>query len=205
MLKLDFSNFFPSITMDDIVRHLSVHLPLAFDPSAARLIAYCSVWARNRQRPLRLCIGAPSSPLLSNSVMHQFDELLASQACLDSITYTRYADDITLSSNEPGTLGAYPKRVIELLDSLVYPRLKLNSEKTMFLSKAAKRVITGVILTPDDKVSIGRARKREIRAMYHKSITSGLDAEQSQRLNGLIAFAEDIEPGYSSRLRHREA
>lgn len=203
-LKLDFSNFFPSISFEDITRHLAVYAPLHFDPSAARLIAYCCVWAKNRERPLRLCIGAPSSPLLSNSLMFSFDEQLTARATLDGVAYSRYADDITLSSLEHRILGSYPEFVSNTLHALVYPRLSLNEAKTVFISKAVKRVVTGICLTPDDQLSIGRERKREIRAMYHHQQTGRLAPEDIQRLNGLLAFAEDVEPGFVNRLRSKK-
>jgi RNA-directed DNA polymerase len=102
LLKMDFRNFFPSILMTDIVRHLEIHCGQQYDSSAIKLIAYVCTWAPKRQGPLRLCIGAPSSPLLSNSVMFDFDKQLSSAAASDRVTYTRYADDLALSSRTSG-------------------------------------------------------------------------------------------------------
>ncbi len=200
LLKMDFTNFFPSILMTDIIRHLEVHCSQHYDAAAIRLIAYVCTWAPKRQGPLRLCVGAPSSPLLSNSVMFDFDTRLMAFAATGQVTYTRYADDLTLSASASGVLSSYPNFVSELAESLDYPKLVLNGKKTVFASRAGRRIVTGVTLTADHQLSIGRIRKREIRAMYHRMTMGKLSPDEQRVLAGLIAFANDIEPGFSAWL-----
>nr|WP_256228305.1 retron St85 family RNA-directed DNA polymerase [Variovorax sp. YR750] len=200
LLKMDFRNFFPSILMTDIIRHLKIHCGQQYDASAIKLIAYVCTWAPGRQGPLRLCIGAPSSPLLSNSVMFDFDTQLSSVAAADGVRYTRYADDLALSVCRSGALKNYPSLVSKIVADLKYPQLKLNEGKTVFASRAGRRVVTGVTLTADHQLSIGRTRKREIRAMYHRMVLGKLSAEEQRELAGLIAFADDIEPGFAAWL-----
>lgn len=202
MLKLDFTNFFPSILRSDLDSHLECHCSDFLDPAARQLVAHVCCWARHREPPLRLCIGAPSSPLLSNSLMFEFDSRLAALAEAEGVVYTRYADDITLSSRDRGRIDRYGEIVKELLGELHYPRLTLNETKTVRASRAGKRVVTGLVLTPEGKVSIGRDRKRLIRAMYHRSLTQELSEKEAQELSGLLAFADSIEPGFFQRLKH---
>ncbi len=200
MLKLDFTNFFPSIVRSDIEEHLTRHCSEQLDPSARRLVAHVCCWARKRQPPLRLCIGAPSSPMISNSNMFEFDSRLASIAGGDGVIYTRYADDITLSCRDRGAIDRYKDVVTSLLAELAYPRLTINESKTVYASRAGKRIVTGLVLTPDGNVSIGRDRKRLIRAMYYRSLTQQLSDNEAQALAGLISFADSVEPGFSQRL-----
>ena len=202
MLKLDFTNFFPSILRSDLYLHLDRHCSHLLDPSARKLIAHVCCWVRRRQPPLRLCIGAPSSPLMSNSLMFEFDSRLAALTEQDGVVYTRYADDLTLSSRERGRIDRYEDVVKGLLSDLQYPRLTLNAAKTVRASRAGKRVVTGLVLTPEGTVSIGRDRKRQIRAMYHQSLSKELSEKEAQRLSGLLAFAESIEPGFCQRLKN---
>ncbi len=200
MLKLDFQAFFPSIVMSDVVLHLSRYCSEEYDSSAVRLIAYVCCWTPDRTPPLRLCIGAPSSPLLSNSVVFDLDERLSEQAASDGVAYTRYADDITFSCNQPDTLKQYPEIIQKLVDDIVYPRLKLNDAKTVFASRRGRRVITGLVLTPDYKLSVGRDRKRLIRAMHHRKTLGKLTPAEEQVLAGLVAFVDSIEPGFGERI-----
>lgn len=200
MLKLDFKDFFPSIKRKDIESHLKSKCSDHLDSSAIRMISYLSTWAPLRQTPLRLCIGAPSSPLLSNTVMYDFDVAL-SQICADrAVKYTRYADDITLSSLKKHVLEEFVGIITNQLEELPYPRIALNAKKSVFASKAGRRIVAGVTITPTRSVSIGRDRKRLIRAMYHRYIKGLLSADETRKLFGLIAFAEHIEPGYAIRL-----
>lgn len=202
MLKLDFTDFFPSILQSDIFSHLDRHCSEYFDPFALKLMAHVCCWAPKRKPPLRLCIGAPSSPLLSNSIMFEFDTHLSQAADLDGVAYTRYADDITLSTRDRGKVDRYSEVVKGILNNLSYPKLKLNDGKTVRASRAGKRIVTGLVLTPDGNISIGRERKRIIRAMYHRSLTQQLSDEQTQLLVGLLAFAESIESGFTQRLKN---
>lgn len=199
LLKLDFTNFFPSIVKDDIRSHLSRYCS-DLDESASDLIAHVCCWAPHRQYPLRLCIGAPTSPLLSNSVMYDFDLLLDGVAKDDEVVYTRYADDITLSTSRPGILDRYVDLIERFLQEIAYPRVELNTTKTVRASRASRRVVTGLILTPTGNVSIGRNRKRLIRAMFHRSAQGRLSDEEKKVLDGLLAFAESVEPGFRKRL-----
>ncbi|MFV3378719.1 retron St85 family RNA-directed DNA polymerase, partial [Pseudomonas sp. NY11226] len=142
LLKLDFSNFFPSITKQDVLNHLGHYCVDSLPPSSRELIAQACCWAPKREFPLRLCIGAPSSPILSNSVMYDFDCQLADAAESEGITYTRYADDITLSAKKSGILDRYIDVVSDLLGSIKYPRLRLNMDKVVKASRASKRMVT---------------------------------------------------------------
>lgn len=200
LLKLDFQNFFPSILADDIFRHLQAHCSETYDTSAIRLLSYVCTWSRERKPPLRLCIGAPSSPLLSNSILYFFDVRLSAITDAEGVVYTRYADDLTLSCSNPGILEKYIGVVANVAEALEYPTLKLNVGKTVLASRAGRRLVTGITLTPDFSLSIGRERKRLIRAMFHRNQMGRLSPEEQQRLTGLLAFADDIEPGFSTRL-----
>ena len=200
MLKLDFQSFFPSILQSDLVLHFERHCSEYLDASARKLLAKACCWARRRQPPLRLCIGAPSSPLLSNSLMYEFDCRLAEVANGEGVVYTRYADDITISARDRGCIDGYLNIAQEILADISYPRLKLHPKKTVFASRACRRSVTGLVLTPDGKLSIGHERKRLIRAMYHRSLLGLLSQEQILEMDGLIAFADSVEPGFSLRL-----
>lgn len=203
LLKLDFVDFFPSILRGDIRAHLDRYCAERFDAGARIVFSHLLCWVRKRIPPLRLCIGAPSSPFISNSILYDFDCSLSELANERDVTYTRYADDITLSARNRGQLDAFVPAVRDMLERLSYPRLSLNDGKTVQASRAGRRVVTGLVLTPEGRVSIGRERKRLIRAMYHRSLAGLLDPKELLQLSGLMAFAEGVEPGFCARLRGR--
>ncbi|MBR7437195.1 reverse transcriptase domain-containing protein, partial [Klebsiella pneumoniae] len=71
-------------------------------------------WKLRRSSPLRLSIGAPSSPKISNVVMYFFDEKMTKKCAALGITYSRYADDLTFSTKVKGVLFNVPKIVREI-------------------------------------------------------------------------------------------
>ncbi|MBD9465109.1 retron St85 family RNA-directed DNA polymerase [Pseudomonas tolaasii] len=197
MVKLDFKDFFPSIKIDDLIAHFQKSLPF-LDLLEIRYIARLS--CINRGNGGALSIGSPASPILSNSIMYEFDSVVADWASQNKFVYTRYADDLTFSTALPYASESVVPVIKDLLSSLKYPRLSLNVDKTIHLSKRGSRRITGLVITNDDKVSLGRDRKREISALVHKYGLGLLEQKDVFRLQGLLGFAADVEPLFLSRL-----
>lgn len=204
ILKMDFKNFFPSIEFKDLCAHLQKYASSRYDNSATEMISRICSWAPNRSPPLRLCIGAPSSPLLSNSVLYDFDLSIEAIATSDKVTYTRYADDLTFSSSTPDALKNYPEIVEKTVASLTFPSLKVNTKKTVFASRAGLRMVTGITLTSDRDLSVGRDRKRLARSMFHHFSLGQLNDKDVGKMWGLLSFIDHIEPGFSLRLRTRK-
>lgn len=119
------------------------------------------------------------------------------------INYTRYADDIYLSTNRPNLLRKAHQQVTIILRSLDFPTLSLNEEKTVETSRKHRRLVTGLSLTSDQKISLGREKKRKLRALVHKLGNDALDADQTEYLSGFLAFAKSIEPEFIKRLENK--
>lgn len=81
------------------------------------------------------------------------------------------------------------------------PKLALNESKTVAATKKYKRFVTGLILTNDNKVSLGQQRKRTIRAAVHHYSLGKLNIDEQARLAGMLAFATSIEPDFLARLQ----
>jgi len=201
MLKIDFEKFFPSVKKRDIKDHLTKHLGNELTPDTLEMIAHSLVWAPSRTPSFELCIGAPTSPLISNSILFELDTAIAEYCISKSVTFSRYADDLTFSCSNKLVLNQVLSHVRLLLHRIEYPRLAINEHKTVFASRRSRRCVTGIVLTPDHKLSVGRKRKREIRAMYHHFLLGELDSDQVEELFGLIGFVEDIEPGFFASLK----
>lgn len=199
LLKLDFENFFPSIRAEDFRLHLATHLAMELPEQVAlgRLL-----FRDDREKPgLTLSIGAPSSPYISNSIMFGFDQELEDFCSKIDVKYSRYADDLALSTNTPNILNEVKEFVDVLCERMPYPRLKLNEAKTVFASKKHRRQLTGLVLSNDGSASIGRERKREIRAMAHRFSENMLEAEDVAKLRGLISFVMSIDKKYIESIK----
>lgn len=195
LLKMDFSDFFPSIVSDDLVHHVEKHKGKLGerDRTALKKLFF---WRTKDSSEHRLSIGAPSSPFISNTILFEFDTIVDSFCIQKGITYTRYADDLTFTTNISGLLFGLPKFVGGVLGELEYPKLKINQDKTVFSSKKNNRHVTGLVLTNDNTVSLGREKKRYIRSLVYRFYNEKLSNDESIKLRGLISFAKHIEPTY---------
>ena len=203
LLKMDFKDFFPSIKPEDFRQYIGA---LENPPINEREVDFSIpllFWKPKRSLSLELSIGAPSSPILSNIVMFEFDSLV-NKLCLENkVTYTRYADDLTFSNDEKGVLFGIHDEIKEIVGELTSPNLSINTEKTVFSSKKHRRRVTGLILTNENRISIGREKKRLIRSYVHKFALGNLCDEKSKLLKGLIGFVSDVEPEFIKRIEKK--
>lgn len=204
LLKMDFQGFFPSIHPQDLIDHINNYLPGRFSADDLRTICQICFWKRQGEDPLQLSIGGPSSPFISNTLLYDFDQRMSEICEAKHVVFTRYADDLTFSTNAPNLLRDIEVAVCDLLQSIDYPRLTLNDDKTVHTSKRHKRRVTGLILSSQNEISLGRDRKRYISLLIDHAINKNdLCTKDSQKLIGLIAFANDVEPDFLERLKRK--
>ena len=200
LLKMDFSDFFPSLRPPDLIQHVEKHLNKEIEGQDRWCLERLFFYSNRQQQRTELSIGAPSSPFISNTLMYDFDCLISTECENRDITYTRYADDITLSTNVRQCLFEFPDVVVDFLANLEYPNVSINGAKTVFLSKKVNRHVTGLVLTNDGEISIGRSKKRFIRSLVHTFGLGKLDNEQTNYLRGYLSFVADVEPEFIDAL-----
>jgi RNA-directed DNA polymerase len=201
LFKTDFVDFFPSLKASDLESHIRMHVDGRFDADELRLIRRALHWhALPGSRELEVCIGAPSSPFIANTLMYEFDSKVVEWCDSREIVYTRYADDLAFSTAVPDVLRGVLPMLLNVLASVHYPRVRLNHDKNVWTSTKRNRTVTGLVLANQGFVSLGHAKKRELRAMLHHFVTGRLDRGASLRLKGLIAFALDVEPDFVKRM-----
>jgi RNA-directed DNA polymerase len=202
LLKLDFTDFFPSIKASDFKLYMAEHAP-EFTELEVDLLARILFWNPRDSKDLCLSIGAPSSPLLSNLLLWDFDSSVATFCKRLRVSYTRYADDLSFSASKSESLKEVEEMVGGLCEGLKAPKLNLNLEKTVRVSKKRSRRVTGLVLTNDGKVSLGRDQKRQIRATVHHFIAGRLTDDERGKLRGTLAYVNSVEPSFLTRLRRR--
>ena len=197
LLKIDFSEFFPSIKAEHFVSFMRSYGEAPADIDVARHICFKRDKAKGT---LQLAIGAPSSPLLSNILLHSLDSQIELFTSSHSVTYTRYADDLSFSCGSAGILTKIESALPEIIEKHCIIPLKINKEKTTHASKKNGRRITGLNITPEGSISVGQERKRLLRSQVHKYKTGALPAEETEALRGYLAFLNSVEPTHLSRL-----
>jgi len=200
-LKPDFEAFFPSIKVADwrtFLRHDEGNI---FHPDDIGVTARLLFWGAGKLEPQCLSIGAPTSPILSNILLFDFDSRLATAAAQHAVRYTRYADDITLSAASKESVIKFEKFIRREVTRMHSPKLTFNQSKRGIYTKSQRRMVTGLIITPVGEVSIGRERKRKISVLLHKFSLGELDDERIGNLKGLLGFTIANEPSFVDRMR----
>ena len=203
LLKMDFEGFFPSIKVDDWMRFARRNRRPEIELADLTLYARLLFWSAEKGSPLPRClsIGAPSSPAMSNILLHPLDMELSAYAKRIGVKYTRYADDITVSATDAAPIRAFETFARKAVARQKSPLLRFNEEKRRFHTKAGRRTVTGLVITPDRKISIGRERKREISAMMHHLSLGRLNDENRALLKGLLGFCLSVEVTFVETLR----
>ena len=174
VVNLDLKNFFPSIHFGR-VRGVFKSKPFEFsDEVATTLAKICCYKAVLPQ-------GSPSSPVISNYVCRSLDNSLHAFAIRNKLLYTRYADDITFSTNLkelPEALGVITADATlqlseELLKIITTNHFEVNEAKLHYALKNNRQEVTGLVV--NEKVNVKRTYIRQIRAMLHAWQKYGLD------------------------------
>lgn len=201
LLKMDFKDFFPSIKASDFEQHTQKYAA-EFSGDIAPL-SHILFRKPKKTADLVLSIGAPSSPVVSNTIVYDLDVEISRYTSGNRIIYTRYADDLIFSTNDRDVLKELYEFVKNACGRLNYPQLTLNFEKTVFSSKKWNRTVTGLVLSNDQKVSIGWEKKRELRLQIHRYLMGKLAAEDVAKLRGYLAFVRDVEPTLFEKCRSK--
>lgn len=182
VLNIDIKDFFPTINFGR-VRGLFRAKPYNLPDNVATVLA--QICCHENQLPQ----GAPTSPIISNMICSKMDSELSKLAKLTGCTYSRYADDITLSTNKP----YFPSRIaqvknegdnviIELsqafTDILTNNGFIVNSKKVRLQTSNFRQEVTG--LTVNESVNVSRRYVRQVRAMLHALEKFGEDCAKKE-------------------------
>ncbi len=141
MVNIDLKDFFHAVSRKRVVEMFSKP-PFNFRRELPEMLANLTTFED------RLPMGTPTSPVLSNFACRDLDRELIIFAERMGLTYTRYADDMTFSSNQKMEAQAFNvlKGIIEKYD------FKINERKLKFYGPNDAKIITGLIVT--DKVAL---------------------------------------------------
>ena len=164
VLNLDLSDFFTSITAN-MVEHFLVKMGIA--SLVARDIATICTYPSVTDHHVRNIVpqGAPTSPVISNICAMTLDNRLSGLARRFHLTYTRYADDITFSSNHNVYQkdGEFMKELQRIIDDCHFA---INPKKTRLLKRGSRQEVTG--LTVSKRTNVSRKYIKNLRAQIHR-------------------------------------
>lgn len=209
----DFSDFFGSTTLDFLLSQMEMIYPFHF-------ILQNPEGKAELTKALQLCFldgglpqGTPISPWITNMMMIPFDHIVTNTLTefqfpntdrTERFVYTRYADDIIVSSRGTFNVKEIENFIQNTLFSMNAP-FALNPEKTHYGSRAGANWNLGLMVNKDNEITVGHKKKKELEAMLTNYILDRAngnpwDLDDIYALQGKIAYFRSIEAAKIERL-----
>jgi retron-type reverse transcriptase len=203
VFNLDLKDFFHSINFGRVYGFFIKDRNFSLDPKTATVIAQIACYQN------RLPQGSPCSPVISNLIAHILDIKLNKLANGLHCTYTRYADDITFSTNE----NQFPEPIARLvrgsddkwvagdgtLRLLNRAGFQVNHDKTRMQRRDSRQDTTGLIV--NQKLNVRHEYYKQVRAMCHHLFVNGYAHSgtkggtlpiKNQAVDGMLGFIYQV-------------
>ncbi|RSL29691.1 RNA-directed DNA polymerase [Salibacterium salarium] len=190
VLNIDLENFFESFNFGRVRGFFIKNNHLLLPNEVATVIAQLSCYQG------KLPQGAPSSPIITNLICEILDLRLLKIARRYKVDYTRYADDLTFSTNKNSFLEQETRFLEEISKELKRSGFEINEKKTRLQFKDSRQVVTGLVV--NKKVNVKRDYYKNTRAMAHTLYTQGkfeIDGEEAtiDQLEGRFSFINQLD------------
>jgi len=223
VLKMDLSDFFPSITG---ARIQTIFRMLGYPESVADVLGgICTnavprrVWREataeaNPEQLYDACLlhtrphlpqGAPTSPALANICAYRIDCRLTGLARSAGAEYTRYADDLAFSGGDDF------EHVVERFSTHVAAvfleeGFHVNHRKTRIMRQGVRQRLVGLVA--NQHANVPRTDFDRLKAMLHNCVRQGVQSQNRTAhprfrayLDGRIGWVESVNPAKGQRLR----
>ncbi|MBC9031828.1 RNA-directed DNA polymerase [Sphingomonas sp. JC676] len=173
VFNVDLADFFGTINFGRVRGFLMTNKHFALHERAATVLAH--IVCDDNSLPQ----GAPTSPVVSNLIAHILDVRLAKLSRRFGLYYTRYADDLTFSTNSrtfapeiaindgAGGWAAGPA----LIKAIQRSGFALNPKKTRMQLRQSRQDVTGLVV--NEKVNIRSEYYRDARAKCDRLFKTG--------------------------------
>ena len=207
--QTDIKDFFNSINAVDIEEIIDKNLN---DTSISDIEIYKNQLLKLTTIEDRLPIGFSTSPNISNTCLFSFDNELEAFCIDQNITYTRYSDDIILSTNYKNILEPARDFIADKLKFFYGERIEINPKKTKFTHKGGKIKLLGLVILPTGKVSVDMKMKSQLEILLHFYINdrekyadylkTSYDGNPS-KISGQLNYINAIDSSYLDKLRKK--
>ena len=205
--RTDIVNFFPSISSSLIKENIHQDISKLSYLDQENLALYLDKILSLVTIEDKLPIGFSTSPFISNYIMRKYDVNIKLFCANNNLIYTRYSDDIIISSYKNIDKDYITDNIKNILQQENSP-FNLNRSKTKVLTKKHKIKILGLTIN-NNMISVDRKVKDKIEIGIHyfmkdrlkfKDYFSSNEKSAKRELAGNISYAINIEPDYLQKL-----
>lgn len=180
VLNIDLENFFESFHFGRVRGFFIKNNNFLLSNEVATVIAQLTCYEG------KLPQGAPTSPIITNLICEILDQRILKIAKKYKLDYTRYADDLTFSTNDKKFLDLQTEFYERLSSELIRAGFKINEKKKRLQLRDSRQVVTGLVV--NKKINVNRIYYKETRAMAHQ-----LYKEGKFEINGKLANLNQLE------------
>lgn len=196
VLNIDLADFFDSFHFGRICGYFEKNKYFELPHEVAVIISQLACY--NGKLPQ----GAPTSPVITNLICQILDVKVLKLAKQYKLNYTRYADDMTFSTNDKNFLRHLDGFYERLTKLIQHEGFLINEKKTRLQYKDSKQVVTGLVV--NKKINVDRIYYKQTRAMANSLYTSGkysIDNVEGtiEQLEGRFSFINQIDK-YNNKL-----
>lgn len=159
-----------------------------------------------------LPVGFATSPPISNACLFEFDNLLQAYCVNKGLIYTRYADDLIISSNSREDLADLSEKVQEVLIQTCGDKMELHRGKTKVTHVGSKIKLLGMVILPNGSVSVDIKFKSKIEVILHfystdrEKFLNFVDSDIGgglERISGYLGYINTVDKNYLNKLRRK--
>lgn len=201
-IKLDIKNFFNSIDIELLIDNIIelMEIDKIFRDQIKIIVKSCTYKSM-------LPLGFTISPLLTEIYMKEFDKDVLNLLSKYGLVYTRYADDIMLSSNKTINEEVQKNVYTEIEKLLAKRKLKINMKKYSFINfseigQHVKYVGLNIVKGANGNfLSVGKKYKNTVAKDYLKYLELPSDVKEQKIIRfyeakiiaGKISFIKQVE------------
>ncbi len=202
VLNFDLEDFFNSFNFGRVRGFFIKNRYWQLNPDIATIIAQLT--CHNGVLPQ----GAPTSPIITNLICSAMDWRIIKLSRKYKLTYTRYADDITFSTNESKTLNYYNIFYTDLKNEIDKCGFKINETKSRIQDNKTRQEVTGLVV--NRMVGVKREYYKNTQAMAHQLYTTGdytIDGKSGtlSQLEGRFSFIDQLDRAKNKNLFNQPA
>jgi len=188
VLNIDLKDFFQNISSKQVYQLFRSPLFNYNENMAAAYTLLCTYKGH-------LPTGAPTSPILSNFICLELDRAMQQFCLVHELSYSRYADDLSFSSNQQISTNT----LLDLVSAINALGFQINDKKLRMQGRRSRQTVTGLVV--NQKLNVDRRYIRNIRATLHDLELNGLASASTKHFKLQETASEAQQQHFISRIQ----
>lgn len=201
LLNVDLANYFGCFNFGRVRGFFLKNKDFMLSENCATVLAQIACYEN------QLPQGSPCSPIIANLISRSLDVKLANLAKAHSATYSRYVDDITISTNKrkfPAKIADFVDKEVELGKSfnkiIDKSGFSINPKKTRLQFTDSRQEVTGLVVNKFVNIpaEYRHALRPKVNSLFKNDCYTYKDEEGNtiegsiEKLNGMLSYVHYV-------------